>query len=706
MYTTETICVPPMSSVDVKQGDPGYFKRKKGNYSLLDKNGIIRKGIHIKKGDFIIGKIITNTSKTGVETITDCSMCIKHGEEGIVDKVCVTYTPNGYKMVKITIRQVRIPEIGDKFASRAAQKGTCGATYRQEDMPFNAEGICPDIIINPHCLSGDTIIEMSDGDVEYIKDIIHKDHSITTINPETLEKTSTKYNNGFVKNVDKCLKKIVTTSGRIIKCTQEHLLLIVRNNITSWIKADQLIPYSDKVIVTHSIIPVSNTDGNSLTIVKGDSVYWNRLVELGFVGDISIQKTKILARLVGAIDSDGHLQIRNIKTDQVRCMLHVGEIGDYEEVCNDMRILGFKKPSVLKTAHCYIVELEVALGVLMKYLGCCTGNKTQMERVFPVWIKNMPSSVKREFLSGYHGGDGSKVVVNYKTTQQQTRIRGTRCRTMNNVKDSHIEYLKCMMELFDEFGIKTTLQKYSTKYDDRTDLMIAFSTSQQNINKISEIIAYRYCNHKRRESVIAIEYIKTRINGIHFTYEKFKECFMYNNNILSFVESVTDIPPEPVYDFTTVSDNHSFIANGIVSHNCIPSRMTVNQLMECVLGKACAIGGTYGDATPFSSSSSDKAAERICELLASAGMKQNNAYDRTGWETMYNGMTGEQVKSKVFMGPTYYQRLKHMVADKMHARSRGHVTSLCRQPLEGRSRDGGEILTPQWYLIVLLVYTQ
>ena len=273
MYTFETICVPPNSSDGIKQDQNGYFRRKNGNYSILDKRGVVRKGINVKKGDCIIGKIITKTDKsTGIETKTDCSIFVKQSEEGIIDMVNVTTTPNGYTMVKVKIRQQRIPEIGDKFASRAAQKGTCGAVYRQEDMPFNQDGICPDIIINPHA---------------------------------------------------------------------------------------------------------------------------------------------------------------------------------------------------------------------------------------------------------------------------------------------------------------------------------------------------------------------------------------------------------------------------------IPSRMTVNQLMECVLGKACAIGGTYGDSTPFTSSSTDNAAERICELLAKVGMEQGTPHERNGWETLYNGMTGEPVKSKIFMGPTYYQRLKHMVSDKMHARASGNVTTLTRQPLEGRSRDGG-----------------
>ena len=285
MYTLDTICVPPQSSEGIEQGSNGYFRRKQGNYSILDKRGIVRKGLTVKIGDCLIGKITTKIDKsTGVETKTDCSIFVKHNNEGIIDMVDVTTTPNGYMMVKIKIRQERIPEIGDKFASRSAQKGTCGAVYRQEDMPFNEEGICPDIIINPHA---------------------------------------------------------------------------------------------------------------------------------------------------------------------------------------------------------------------------------------------------------------------------------------------------------------------------------------------------------------------------------------------------------------------------------IPSRMTTNQLMECVFGKACAIEGTYGDATPFTSSSTDNAAERICEMLEKAGMKEQGVveghengikghnYERTGWESMRNGHTGELIKAKVFMGPTYYQRLKHMVADKIHSRAHGHVTTLTRQPLEGRSRDGG-----------------
>ena len=105
----------------------------------------------MEKNDIIIGRVITKT-KHEKNNKTDSSISVKHGEEGIVDKVYISKTPDGYSLIKIKIRSQRIPEIGDKFASREAQKGTCGMIFNQEDMPFTEEGLTPDIIINPHCI--------------------------------------------------------------------------------------------------------------------------------------------------------------------------------------------------------------------------------------------------------------------------------------------------------------------------------------------------------------------------------------------------------------------------------------------------------------------------------------------------------------------------------------------------------------------------
>ena len=156
-YNHENISLPPLNK---RMGD--------ANYGLLDENGIVikrhpvwidKKGkkhgggsVYVQKGDVIIGKVSVQSSKNCSEEIIDCSLVIKKGEEGYIDRIFTSITPNGYKQVKIVIRRIRIPEVGDKFASRAAQKGIVGMVYDQVDMPFTDDGITPDIIINPHCI--------------------------------------------------------------------------------------------------------------------------------------------------------------------------------------------------------------------------------------------------------------------------------------------------------------------------------------------------------------------------------------------------------------------------------------------------------------------------------------------------------------------------------------------------------------------------
>jgi DNA-directed RNA polymerase II subunit RPB2 len=118
----------------------------------------------------------------------------------------------------------------------------------------------------------------------------------------------------------------------------------------------------------------------------------------------------------------------------------------------------------------------------------------------------------------------------------------------------------------------------------------------------------------------------------------------------------------------------------IINPHAVPSRMTIGQILECVMGKAACCLGTLGDATPFNGCS----VEDIAKVLESYGM------ERHGNEVLYDGRTGCQMRTEIFMGPTFYQRLKHMVEDKMHTRGgNGPVVMLTRQPAEGRARNGG-----------------
>ncbi|ORD94053.1 RPB2 [Enterospora canceri] len=150
-----------------------------------------------------------------------------------------------------------------------------------------------------------------------------------------------------------------------------------------------------------------------------------------------------------------------------------------------------------------------------------------------------------------------------------------------------------------------------------------------------------------------------------------------------------------VVGITLRQENMPFTADGlipdiIINPHAIPSRMTIGHLLECLLGKVSALSGVEGDATPFKGASGDDSRKNsldeingISEALGKFG------YQKRGFEVMHCGATGYKLRSQIFIGPTYYQRLKHMVEDKIHARARGPLQVMTRQPVEGRSRDGG-----------------
>jgi DNA-directed RNA polymerase II subunit RPB2 len=118
----------------------------------------------------------------------------------------------------------------------------------------------------------------------------------------------------------------------------------------------------------------------------------------------------------------------------------------------------------------------------------------------------------------------------------------------------------------------------------------------------------------------------------------------------------------------------------IINPHCIPSRMTIAQLMETLLGKVGCEVGALGDGTPFGNCTVDGLAKLLRDDLG---------IEPYGNEILYNGFTGRQMETNIFVGPVFYQRLRHCSADKMHSRASGPLVMLTRQPAEGRAREGG-----------------
>ena len=144
----DEICIPDK---DVK----GYKSEK--DYRMLEEDGIIFPEAKVKQDDVLIGKTSPPRFLSSLEEYNltsnirrESSVNMKHGEEGIVDFIVLTENEEGNKLVQIRVRDERIPEIGDKFTSRHGQKGVVGVIVPENDMPFSASGIIPDLLFSPH----------------------------------------------------------------------------------------------------------------------------------------------------------------------------------------------------------------------------------------------------------------------------------------------------------------------------------------------------------------------------------------------------------------------------------------------------------------------------------------------------------------------------------------------------------------------------
>lgn len=135
------------------------------------------------------------------------------------------------------------------------------------------------------------------------------------------------------------------------------------------------------------------------------------------------------------------------------------------------------------------------------------------------------------------------------------------------------------------------------------------------------------------------------------------------------------IVPEEDMPFT----KDGIVPDIIINPHAIPSRMTIGHLVECVFAKTCTMEGMIGDGSVFIPLDLEKIGSQL----------ETHQFERYGNEVLYNGRTGQQIETDIFMGPTYYLRLKHMVGDKMHHREKGPREQLTQQPTAGRGKEGG-----------------
>ena len=216
------------------------------------------------------------------------------------------------------------------------------------------------------------------------------------------------------------------------------------------------------------------------------------------------------------------------------------------------------------------------------------------------------------------------------------------------------------------------------------DIIIAKTVPiKENKNDLTKVIKYEDQSktfRRNEESYIDKNYTSRNGDGYNFAKVRIRATRKptYGDKFSSRhgqKGTVGNIIPEADMPFT--KDGHR--PDIIINPHAIPSRMTIGQLKETLLGKVLLELGMFGDGTGFGN----------LDVKTIAAELQKLGYESYGNEILYNGLTGEQLETSIFIGPVFYQRLKHMVTDKQHSRSIGPMVNLTRQPAEGRSRDGG-----------------
>ena len=530
---------------------------------------------------------------------------------------CITVPYNGV----IYVRRNNVVVFAGN--SRHGQKGTVGILLPSTDMPFTESGIQPDIIINPCCFVGSTKISLPNG----------LSKRIDSFSTQGLEKVLTFYddNHGVKESFSlgmeskgiKDTLKITLYDGREIICTPDHKFKVKIDNEYVYKEAIDLITMeldnSDDLIIGPDYPEDKYYDDEKNWELNMNNYQFNMSNEK------DRNKSLAFARLLGYLHDDcSGKDKRDVNT-----------ILDDIELITNIRCK-------LSTDHIetYFVDIP---NNLSQEINNFTNNRFLLNN-------NLPKSFIREFLGGYFGRYG-----------HSPYLEGNDFKPVN--LSQSIYDMQIIIGLINKLEVECSINKQSE---------IVIKSNLDFLNNIG----FRYCVEKSVRLSIAASYERLQktkpikaitpndylkeINCNNW-FDKFDDNIDYiptwNNKILN----IQNNEPLEVFDIG-VAHTHNFLANGLVVSNCIPSRMTIGQLFECLFSKVAALRGEMIDATPFNNFDFNTIVDEL----------KGYGFDEHGYENLYCGMTGKKILAKIFMGPTFYLRLKHMVQDKIHCLSMDH----------------------------------
>jgi DNA-directed RNA polymerase beta subunit len=575
-YNFETITLPPIDK-----------RKRNANYSLLDENGIVRKrinahSVYVDKGDVIIGKILTKSNKAGEEEIIDNSYIIKSGEEGYVDRIIETITPNGYKMVKVVIRNQCIPEIGDKFAC-----------YTDDHEILTKNGWK---FVNKITLEDKVACLVNGKKLEYHNptEIQSYDYKGKMYNVES-DKVSLRVTPNHRMYTGNCYRKNydVRRADAIYGKMRSY-----QNNVDEWIP--------EKCLKTF-ILPGYDDLSEIELDLEAWCIFFGIWIAEGSCS-ISYYKTGGIHSRQVSIEANKE----RVKEKLEECMEVLGfkwnyhmEKGELNRwFCNDLRLIYYLYP--------------LSVGAINKSL--------------PEWCFNLNMEHSQKLIYGMTLGDGDfmkgTTTIRYYTSSIKLR------------DDFHTLCLHagwgCNYYLKSEKGSlgRNIDDRQIVSTEDHWSLTVCKTQTNPLVNKYIK-------NGKQLDSWVEFNgkvyccTVPTK-DGVIFVRRNGKSVWCGQSRAAQ-KGTVGQLYNQEDMPFT----QDGIVPDLLLNPHAIPSRMTINVLLETLLGKSSLIDGKLGDATPFTSNSVN-IAEKLCERL------EANGFERHGWEVLYSGFTGEPIKAKIY----------------------------------------------------------
>jgi len=604
-------------------------KRHAGKYHKLDKDGIIQPGQKIQKRDCLVGKSFSRKANKNANNAVKEDQSLLANIEGTVDKVLMYQSKGGERNVKIRLRKTQIPKIGDKF-----------------------------------CISWDSYVMTTCGWVK-MKDITMQ-HKVATLRDGTYLEYVYPTRKYVFECKDEDLYHLDAQQVKII-CTKNHKLYVKRRDKDYFEFIDAKDAFGKRV--RH----------------KKDSI--NDKVDQEFMNIKDMQyKMDFFLQLLGAFISDGFVDNGKKHRRIAICMkkqrkkVFIKKVLDGMGIHYNMKVdrvfIGNRNRRLID----YFQTLSV--GAPNKYLPAFTWDLSQRQSIILMnALLQGDGSYNLNGAAGYY--------TSSKQLAQDVQRLALHCGWSGTIKlykgreKGHVSFIKGrrVTSNYDGLAVRIVKKKNNPQVNHghvhqqkrQTEEYIRY-TGKVGCIEVPESHLFFYkediysppcwTGNSSRHGQVSI--------NIYFIQET-KQLTFSQKGIIGMVVPQEDLP-------FIMCGPMAGVAPDIILNPCaIPSRMTIAHLLETLTGKVNAIAAAHLDGSPFQR---ETAVETIADMLHDTG------FQRHGNECMMSGMTGEMLQTNIFIGPVFYQRLKHMIDFKWYARSRGKRDALTKQPNQGRSSGG------------------